>query len=101
MLFRSTNTETKAGPGPKSKAKRDKDFVGIDLSACGNNTAGQLCLLSAEADLGGEEITLRRTVLKEHPRLKIFTNLLDAHFYIFEKWVIDYITQDEYVGFLA
>ena len=31
----------------------------------------------------------------EHPQLKIFANLLDTHFYIFEKWVIDFIVHDD------
>ena len=32
--------------------------------------------------------------MREHPNLKVFSNLMDAHFYIFEKWVVDFIAQD-------
>ena len=33
--------------------------------------------------------------MQEHPNLKLFSNLMDAHFYIFEKWVVDFIAQDD------
>ena len=26
---------------------------------------------------------------------KLFSNLIDAHFYIFEKWVVDFIAKDD------
>ena len=57
-------------------------------------SAGQLCLWNSEADIG-DEISLKKTVMQEHSNLKIFSNLMDAHFYIFEKWVIDFIVKDE------
>ena len=80
-------------PGPKVKVKRERDFIGLDLQK--NCTGGgQICFWSSEADMN-EELSLRRTVLQEHPDLKIFSNLTDAHFYIFEKWVLDYVIQDE------
>ena len=78
-------------PGPKAKVKREKDVIGIDLLKSGG---GQICFWNSEADLG-EELSLKRTVMQEHPHLKMFTNLVDAHFYIFEKWVVDFIVNDE------
>ena len=33
--------------------------------------------------------------MQEHPNLKLFSNLIDAHFYIFEKWVVDFIAKDD------
>lgn len=89
-LFTPMNIDPKQipVPGPKSKFKREKDLVGIDEA---NN---QLCFLSSEADLD-EFVSLKRTMLLEHSRISIKTNLLDAHFYIFEKWVCDFISFDE------
>ena len=80
--------------GPKVKVKRDRDFIGIDMLKKAGSCAGQLCLWSSEADIG-EEVSVKRTMLQEHANLKVFSNLLDAHFYIFEKWVLDFIAHDE------
>ncbi len=80
--------------GPKVKAKKERDFIGIDLKSSNDKSTGQLCFWSSEADIG-EDMCLKRAVLSEHPNIKIFTDLLDAHFYIFEKWVVDYIAHDE------
>ena len=65
----------------------EKDLVGID----GSN--GQLCFLSSVADLN-EVISIKRSLLKEHPRINVHSNLLDAHFYIFQKWVTDFVYND-------
>lgn len=78
-------------PGPKSKVSRERDFVGIDLKS-----NGQLCYLSSEADLEEkEEVSLKRSILQEHPSMTIHTNLVDAHFYIFEKWICDFVASDD------
>lgn len=42
-------------------------------------------------------MTVRRSLMIEHPRISVFTNLIDAHFYIFESWVLDFLAKDEYV----
>ena len=76
-------------PGPKSKFKKQaKEFVGIDPQT------QHLCLLASEADLD-DSLDIRRTVLREHPKVAVHTKLLDAHFYIFDKWVCDFISSDE------
>jgi len=80
-------------PGPQAKVKKERDFIGIDMLKAGTSS-GQLCLWNSEADLG-EEISLKQTVMREHPNLKVFSNLMDAHFYIFEKWVVDFIAKDD------
>ena len=51
-------------------------------------------MLASEADLD-DSLDIRRTVLREHPRVAVHTKLLDAHFYIFDKWVCDFINSDE------
>lgn len=97
-------------PGPKSKPKKgtfkltqrqakcfifcsvinisEKDVIGIDKSN------GQICFLSSEADLG-DVISLRQSMLAEHPTISMFTNLTDAHFYIMDKWVCDFLMQEK------
>jgi len=66
----------------------ERDVIGWDKSS------GQLCLLSSEADLD-EEFTLRKVILNEHPRVTVATNLQDAHFYILEKWIVDFLKEKE------
>lgn len=94
-LFAKTSVDLKAVivPGPKAKVKRERDIIGIDLQKPGG---GQICFWSSDADLN-EDFSLKRTVLQEHPSMKVFTGLTDAHFYIMEKWVVDFIASDEYV----
>ena len=83
-------------PGPKTKVKRERDLIGIDIfKPGGQQNGGQICFWNSEADLDSEEISLKRTVMQEHPQLKLFNNLLDAHFYIFDKWVIDFIVAND------
>ncbi len=75
-------------PGPKSKPKKERDLVGLDP---GSN---RLCFLASAADID-ENVTLRRSLLQEHPHINIQTNLLDAHFYILEKWVVDFVVSNK------
>jgi hypothetical protein len=46
-----------------------EDLVGIDRSN------GQLCFLSSVADLN-EVISIKRSLLKEHPRISFYSNLV-------------------------
>ncbi len=86
----SLNLKDIVVPGPKSKPKAERDIIGIDHSS-----NGQLCYWNAEADLDEDVLSFKRTILKEHPKLKLYTKLTDAHFYIFEKWVVDFIAAEE------
>ena len=54
----------------------------------------QLCYLASAADLD-ETADVRMSLLMEHPHINIHTNLMDAHFYIMEKWVVDYVSSNE------
>lgn len=82
------NPKTVPVPGPKTKFKKEsREFVGLD--------GQQLCFLASEADMEDEVLRLRKTVLREHPRIAVHTNLVDAHFYIFDKWVCDLIHTDD------
>ena len=73
-------------PGPKTKRKRERDLVGIDES--------RLLLVASEADLE-ESLSLRRSTLLEHPKLTVRSDLQDAHLYVLEKWVVDYLQENK------
>ena len=79
-------------PGPKSKPKKERDFVGID------HANSQLCYFKSEADVDGGVLSLGRKILQEHPKITMYNNLLDAHFYIFDKWVCDFIKADQQIS---
>ena len=54
----------------------------------------QMVFLSSEADLD-ESLSLRRSVLIEHPRVAVRNDLTDAHFYVVDKWVCDYLQKNQ------
>ena len=68
----------------------ERDIIGIDHL---NNN--QLCYFKSEADLEDGAVTLNRKTLYEHPKITMYNNLLDAHLYIVEKWVCDFIKAEE------
>lgn len=76
-------------PGPKSKPKKERDIIGIDHK---NNN--QVCYFKSEADLDSGVLSFNRKILYEHPKITMYNDLLDAHFYIFDKWVCDFLNTD-------
>nr|ADD38394.1 Translation initiation factor eIF-2B subunit gamma [Lepeophtheirus salmonis] len=86
LFFKDKPIDTKKLPGPKSKHKKERDIIGLDKSH-----HNQICFLSSEADLE-ENLTLKRSLLKEHSRISFHTNLNDAHLYVVEKWVLDFLS---------
>lgn len=80
------STEGVSVPGTKSKRKSDqKDIIGLD------EKGQRLLLLTAEADIE-EALSIRTSLLRQHPFIKIQTRLMDAHMYILKKWVIDFLS---------
>eukprot|EP00730_Choanoeca_flexa_P012821 TRINITY_DN4652_c0_g1_i1.p1 TRINITY_DN4652_c0_g1~~TRINITY_DN4652_c0_g1_i1.p1 ORF type:complete len:481 (+),score=86.69 TRINITY_DN4652_c0_g1_i1:104-1444(+) len=70
-----------------------KDFIGLEPST------GRVIFHSSEADLVDTEgIRLRRRTLRNHPQVVLRGDLLDAHLYIFARWVIDYLKANEYIS---
>eukprot|EP00096_Caligus_rogercresseyi_P012862 TRINITY_DN5527_c0_g1_i1.p1 TRINITY_DN5527_c0_g1~~TRINITY_DN5527_c0_g1_i1.p1 ORF type:complete len:350 (-),score=78.81 TRINITY_DN5527_c0_g1_i1:26-1075(-) len=94
LFFKDKPLNTKKLPGPKSKHKKERDIVGLDKSH-----HNQICFLSSEADLE-EMLTLKRSLLKEHSRISFHTNLNDAHLYIMEKWVLDFLVNNKGISTL-
>ena len=68
----------------------ERDIIGID-----HRNNNQLCFFKSEADLEDGFISLNRKILYEHPKVTMYNNLLDAHLYIVEKWVCDFIKAEE------
>ncbi|KAI9594461.1 nucleotide-diphospho-sugar transferase, partial [Syncephalis fuscata] len=50
----------------------------------------QLVHLST-AEESRTEMQIRATMMWKYPRVRLYANLLDAHVYIFKRWVLDYL----------
>lgn len=46
-------------------------------------------------------LPIRHGLVRKHPRLKIFTQHRDSHFYVFPAWVVDMINKNEHMDSLA
>jgi translation initiation factor eIF-2B subunit gamma len=76
--------EKKAAGGDITKGMTD--FVAIEQGT------SRLIFFENQADLVDEDrIPFRKSVLKKHPQINVFADLLDAHVYVFAKWVIDFV----------
>ncbi|XP_024946927.1 translation initiation factor eIF-2B subunit gamma isoform X2 [Cephus cinctus] len=71
-------------PGPKSKQKPETDLIGID------NETGRLVFLASASDFE-ETINLSRKLLKKHTSFTIHSKWMDAHLYVINKWVLDFL----------
>jgi len=80
-------------PGPKTKVKKERDIIGID-----HQNSNQLCYFKSEVDLDSGVVSFNRKILFEHPKITMYNNLLDAHFYIFDKWVCDFLKSEERIS---
>ncbi|KAL1483193.1 hypothetical protein MTO96_013089 [Rhipicephalus appendiculatus] len=74
-------------PGTRGKPKLERDLVGIEPGT------QRLVLFNAEADFE-ETVTLRRKVLKEHPVVDVRSDLVDAHVYLLNRWLLPYLLKD-------
>ncbi|KAJ3128205.1 hypothetical protein HK098_004951 [Nowakowskiella sp. JEL0407] len=68
------------------KAKDDVENIFVTL----DYTRTQLVDITATIDID-DSIRLRTSMINQFPRLKLHTQLRDAHVYVFKKWVIDFI----------
>lgn len=48
-------------------------------------------MVANQADAEDEYLAVRVAMLRQYPQMDVHCNLLDAHFYVFAKWVVDYI----------
>ena len=87
LFAKALDLKSVSVPGPKTKVKKEKDVVGVDRDT------HRLCYLSSMADLE-EEVCLRRSLLAQHAKMGMYSNLMDAHLYVLDKWVCDFLKED-------
>lgn len=75
-------------PGPKNKQRPETDLIGID------NETGRLVFLASASDFE-ETINMSQRLLKKHVNFTVHSKLLDAHLYIINKWVIDFLVYNK------
>ncbi|XP_076180185.1 eukaryotic translation initiation factor 2B subunit gamma isoform X2 [Ptiloglossa arizonensis] len=74
-------------PGPRNKQKPETDLIGID------NKTGRLIFLASASDFE-ETINISQTLLKKHTSFTIHSKLMDAHLYVINKWVLDFLVHN-------
>ncbi|GAN03116.1 translation initiation factor eIF-2B subunit gamma [Mucor ambiguus] len=77
-------------PGSTESASKDDDllpYVGIDST---RNALVYKALRSED-----EDFSMRMSLLNKFPRVRVHTDLQDAHLYIFKRWVIDMLVEKE------
>lgn len=78
-------------PGQKGKHRQEKDIIGLEVES------KRLILLNSEADFE-DNLSIRMSILKKHPKIRITTNLFDAHLYIMNKSTMNYLLEHESVS---
>ncbi|KAL6257374.1 hypothetical protein P5V15_010947 [Pogonomyrmex californicus] len=71
-------------PGLKNKQKPEIDLIGID-----NNTR-RLMFLASASDFE-ETVTFSQRLLNKYASFVVHSKLMDAHLYIINKWVLDFL----------
>lgn len=79
-------------PGYKKKCKFERDIIGLD-------PCGKLIFINSEADFE-ENVPLKLNILKENPKIKVHSNLMDAHLYIIKKDLVSFIVNNEHISTL-
>jgi translation initiation factor eIF-2B subunit gamma len=75
-------------PGLKNKQKPETDLIGID-----NNT-GRLVFLASASDFE-ETINISQKLLRKHTSFTIHSKLMDAHLYVINKWILDFLVYNK------
>ncbi|KAK7945653.1 hypothetical protein WMY93_001381 [Mugilogobius chulae] len=93
MLMSKTHEFTETVPGQKGKKKtaEQRDFVGVD------NSGKRLLFMANEADLE-DGLSIRKSIMRKHPRMHIRTGLEDAHLYCLKKAVVDFLTENKSIS---
>ncbi|KAG1407640.1 hypothetical protein G6F60_002057 [Rhizopus arrhizus] len=79
-------------PGSTEASSKDDEplpYVGIDPT--------QNALVYKTHRSEDEDFSMRMSLLKKFPRVRVHTDLQDAHLYIFKRWVIDILADKENV----
>ncbi|XP_057318108.1 translation initiation factor eIF-2B subunit gamma [Microplitis mediator] len=80
-------------PGPKNKQKPETDLIGID------NKTNRLVFLASASDFE-EDLHISHKLLQKHTNFTMYSKLLDAHFYVISKWVLDFLVHNKSFGTL-
>ncbi|XP_061588240.1 translation initiation factor eIF-2B subunit gamma [Cololabis saira] len=93
MLMSRAHEFTETVPGQKGKKKtaEQRDFVGVDQSG------QRLLFMANEADLE-DGLSVRKSIMRKHPRLHMKTGLVDAHLYCLKKAVVDFLTENKSIS---
>lgn len=93
MLMSKAHEFTETVPGQKGKKKtaEQRDFVGVD------QTGKRLLFMANEADLE-DGLSIRKSIMRKHPRMHIKTGLVDAHLYCLKKAVVDFLTENKSIS---
>lgn len=93
MLMSKAQEFTEAVPGQKGKKKtgEQRDFVGVD------ETGQRLLFMANEADLE-DGLSIRKSIMRKHPRMHIKTGLVDAHLYCLKKSVLDFLVENKTIS---
>ncbi|XP_076232583.1 eukaryotic translation initiation factor 2B subunit gamma [Calliopsis andreniformis] len=75
-------------PGPKIKQKPETDLIGMD------NETGRLIFLASASDFE-EIINISQILLKKHTSFTIHSKLMDAHLYIINRWVLEFLVHNK------
>lgn len=93
MLMSKAHEFTETVPGQKGKKKtaEQRDFVGVDQSG------KRLLFMANEADLE-DGLSIRKSIMRKHPRMLIKTGLVDAHLYCLKKAVVDFLADNKSIS---
>lgn len=88
LFFHTDNTSsTLPTPGPKSKDKTERDIVGVDPAT------SRLVFLASASDYE-ETMELSTVLLRKHGRIRLYSKLLDAHFYVIKQWLCQFLSHN-------
>ncbi|KAK5859950.1 hypothetical protein PBY51_021465 [Eleginops maclovinus] len=93
MLMSKAHEFTETVPGQKGKKKtaEQRDFVGVD------DSGKRLLFMANEADLE-DGLSIRKSIMRKHPRMHIKTGLVDAHLYCLKKAVVDFLADNKSIS---
>ncbi|XP_034942410.1 translation initiation factor eIF-2B subunit gamma [Chelonus insularis] len=81
-------------PGSKSKQKPEVDLIGID------DTTNRLVFLASASDFEDSIDMTKLVKIKKHTTFTVYSKLLDAHFYVISKWILDFLVHNKSFGTL-
>ncbi|KAG0171193.1 Eukaryotic translation initiation factor 2B, subunit 3 gamma, 58kDa [Apophysomyces sp. BC1015] len=82
-------------PSTTEATSKDEDplpYVGIDMSQDA---------LVYQAYRSDDEFSMRMSLLNRFPRVRIHTDLQDAHLYIFKRWVLDMVVAKDHISSIS